>query len=79
MIGYATNETPELMPLSYVLSCHILKKFDELKKDGTLPWVRPDMKSQVTVEYERLKDGRIVPIRVDTVLVSVQHDPSITN
>jgi len=79
VFGYATDETEELMPLSYLLSVNVLKKLDELRTTNELPWLRPDMKSQVTVEYEQREDGHLVPIRVDTILVSVQHSESITN
>jgi len=79
MIGYATDETPELLPLSYTLSCKILQRFDNLRRDGTLSWVRPDMKSQVTVEYERDSHGVIRPIRIDTILVSIQHNDDVSN
>jgi S-adenosylmethionine synthetase len=67
MFGYATNETPELMPMPIALSHRILQKLTELRQNGTLKWLRPDSKSQVTVEYE---DGK--PVRIDTVVVSTQ-------
>src|SRR4051794_12981893 len=67
MFGYATNETPELMPMPIALSHRILHKLTELRQNGTLNWLRPDSKSQVTVEYE---DGR--PVRIDAVVVSSQ-------
>ncbi len=70
MFGYASNETPELMPLPIALSHRIINRLTELRQNGTLPWLRPDSKSQVTIEYE---DG--VPVRVDTVVVSTQHSP----
>ena len=73
MIGYATNETPEAMPLSYVLSTKIIQSLHIARKSKTIPWLMPDMKSQVTIEYEIQKDQSLKPIHVHTVLVSVQH------
>lgn len=80
MFGYATDETPELMPLSHLLSSKLAMKLTEVRKNGVLPWLRPDGKTQVTVEYERLDDrGNIKPVRVHTVLISTQHDPDVSN
>jgi S-adenosylmethionine synthetase len=74
MFGYACNETPELMPLPIALAHRIIHRITELRQDGTIPWLRPDAKSQVTIEY----DGQ-TPVRVNTVVVSTQHRPDVTH
>jgi len=76
--GYASNETEELMPLSHLLASKLALKLSEVRKDGTLPYLRPDGKTQVTVEYEN-NNGHLKPIRVHTVLISTQHAPDVTN
>ncbi len=73
MFGFACNDTEELMPLPIALAHRIINRITDLRQDGTIPWLRPDAKSQVTIEY----DG-FTPIRVDTVVVSTQHAPSVT-
>jgi S-adenosylmethionine synthetase len=78
MFGYATDETEELMPLTIMLSHKLNMKMSELRRNGTLPWLRPDCKTQVTVEY-RNEHGAMVPLRVHTVVVSTQHAPSVSN
>ena len=72
MFGYACNETEQLMPFAIHYSHALVAKLAELRQNGTLPWLRPDAKSQITVEYE---DGK--PVRVHTVVISTQHDPVI--
>jgi len=73
MFGFACDETPALMPMPIYLAHKLTHRLSQVRKDGTLPWLRPDGKSQVTVEY---RNGR--PYRVDTVLVSTQHAPEIS-
>jgi len=74
MFGYACNDTPELMPLPIALSHRILNRLTEARKKHAVDWLRPDSKSQVTIEYDGHK-----PVRVDTVVVSTQHAPHVTN
>ena len=73
MFGFACNETEELMPLPIALAHRIINRITELRQDGTIPWLRPDAKSQVTIEY----DG-FTPVRIDTVVVSTQHSPEVS-
>ena len=74
MFGYATDENPELMPTPILLAHKLTQRLSEVRKSGQLDFLRPDGKSQVTVEY---RDGR--PFRVDAVVISSQHDPGVTN
>lgn len=75
MFGFAIKETPELMPLPISLAHKIMRKTADLRKNGTLPWLRPDAKAQVTVEYD--KDNK--PKRIDTIVVSTQTDDVVSN
>ncbi|KAL8854583.1 MAG: hypothetical protein Q9221_000618 [Calogaya cf. arnoldii] len=77
MFGYATDETPELLPLTVIYAHKLNRAMKDARNDGSLPWLRPDTKTQVTIEYEH-DGGAVVPKRVDTVVVSAQHSEEIT-
>ncbi len=73
MVGYATNETPEFMPLTHVLAQNLARRLRDVRKDRTLPYLRPDGKTQVTIEYDKNEK----PLRIDSVVLSTQHAPNI--
>lgn len=76
MFGYATNETEELFPLSHLLALKLSSKLSEVRKNGTLSWLRPDGKTQITIQYKQ-EGKNIKPKRIHNVLISAQHDPDI--
>merc|ERR1719337_42634 len=73
MFGYATDETEELMPLTHSLATKLGYQLTKARKDGTCAWLRPDGKTQVTIEYHKGEDGSMIPVRVHTILISTQH------
>ncbi|KAL6947366.1 methionine adenosyltransferase sam1 [Hanseniaspora vineae] len=77
MFGYATDETPELLPLTILLAHKLNIAMADARRDGSLPWLRPDTKTQVTVEYKEEK-GQWIPLRIDTVVISAQHADEIS-
>uniref|UniRef100_A0A7S1TJH5 S-adenosylmethionine synthase n=1 Tax=Erythrolobus australicus TaxID=1077150 RepID=A0A7S1TJH5_9RHOD len=78
MFGYATNESEELMPLTHLYATKLGYRLTEVRKNGILPWVRPDGKTQVTMEYEKSEDGKIKPLRVATIVISTQHEDGVS-
>jgi S-adenosylmethionine synthetase len=74
MFGFAVDETPELMPMPIALAHQLVHRIAQARKAKVVPWLRPDAKSQVTVEYDGLK-----PVRIDTVVLSTQHHPDVTH
>ncbi|XP_036120744.1 S-adenosylmethionine synthase [Molossus molossus] len=77
MFGYATDETEECMPLTIILAHKLNARMADLRRSGVLPWLRPDSKTQVTVQYIQ-KSGAVIPVRVHTIVISVQHNEDIT-
>jgi len=78
MFGYATNETEQMMPLTHVLAAQLCQKLSETRRNGRFAWLRPDAKTQVTVEYEK-QGGAMIPKRVHTVVISTQHSEEVDN
>jgi len=78
MFGYASDETPELMPLTHSLATQIGARLTKVRVEGICKWVRPDGKTQVVVEYKK-ENGAMIPLRVHTIVISTQHDDGITN
>ncbi|CAG8661614.1 7861_t:CDS:2, partial [Acaulospora colombiana] len=76
MFGYATDETPELMPISLVFAHKLNKRMADLRRSTDFAWIRPDSKSQVTVRY-RNENGALIPLEVQSIVISVQHSPEI--
>ncbi len=77
MFGYATDETEELHPLSHLLAHRLNQAMSAARRDGSLAWLRPDTKTQITMEYKH-DGGAVVPLRVHTVVISAQHSGSVT-
>jgi len=78
MFGYATDETKEFMPLTHFLASQLVLKLQELRHNGSIKWLRPDAKTQVTIEYKK-EGGFLTPVRVHTIVISTQHDEHVTN
>eukprot|EP01107_Rhizomastix_libera_P004061 TRINITY_DN1702_c0_g1_i1.p1 TRINITY_DN1702_c0_g1~~TRINITY_DN1702_c0_g1_i1.p1 ORF type:complete len:382 (+),score=77.43 TRINITY_DN1702_c0_g1_i1:46-1191(+) len=78
VFGYATDETQSMMPLSHVLATALVQRLAKVRKENIITWLRPDCKSQVTLEY-RKEGGMVIPIRVHTIVISAQHEPQVTN
>jgi len=78
MFGYASDETPEMMPLTHSLATGLGYQLTVVRKNGVLPLLRPDGKTQVTIEYKKNADGSLCPLRVHTIVISTQHDPTYT-
>ncbi|XP_073649493.1 S-adenosylmethionine synthase isoform X2 [Tursiops truncatus] len=77
MFGYATDETEECMPLTIILAHRLNARMAELRRSGQLPWLRPDSKTQVTVQYTQ-ECGAVIPVRIHTIVISVQHNEDVT-
>merc|ERR550537_1159054 len=73
VFGYATDETPEMVPMSHQLAVRLSAQITKVRKEGTLAWLRPDGKTQVTVEYKESDNGSVEPVKVHSVVVSAHH------
>lgn len=78
MFGYASDECPNLMPMTHWLATQLGYKLTQVRKNGVLNWVRPDGKTQVVIEYQKL-NGQMIPLRIHSILISTQHDETVTN
>ena len=78
MFGYATDETPELFPFSHLMALKLSERLTEVRKSKLIPWLRPDGKTEVVVEYKKEK-GRVIPVRIENILISAQHDTEVQN
>jgi len=78
MFGYATDETEECMPMTHLLAARLCERLSQCRREGILPWLRPDAKTQVTIQYRR-EGGAVVPVRVHTIVISTQHAPDVDN
>jgi len=78
MFGYATDETEECMPMTHLLAALLCQRLSVCRRENILPWLRPDAKTQVTVQYKR-EGGAVVPVRVHTIVISTQHAPDVSN
>jgi len=79
MFGYASDESDDLMPMTHSLATKLGWQLTQARKDGTCPWLRPDGKTQVTIEYSKGEKGEMIPHRVHTILISTQHSEDVTN
>ena len=78
MFGYATDETPELFPFSHLMALKLSERLTEVRKSKIIPWLRPDGKTEVVVEYKKDK-GRVIQVRIENILISAQHDTEVQN
>jgi len=78
MFGYATDETEECMPMTHLLAARLCERLSVCRREEILPWLRPDAKTQVTIQYRR-DGGAVVPVRVHTIVISTQHSPDVDN